>query len=190
MVSGSTMDLVARVRAILLNPQAEWQVIARESGEPAYLFPNYVAILALIPALAGLIGLSLVSGYLPFLGSLVGAIIGYLMSFVTVYVLALIVDALAPNFGGQRDFPSALKLSVYSYTPVWLAGIFALIPGLRILGILGLYGLYLFWLGLPVLMRSPKEKNLPYVASILVAAILIFFVIGLILSVLGIPRIV
>jgi len=184
------MDLVGRVKAILLEPESEWQVIAREPGEPAYLFPNYVAILALIPALAGLIGLSLIGRYIPFFIGLIGAVFGYLMSFVAVYVLALIVDALAPTFGGQRDFPSALKLSVYSYTPAWLAGIFALIPALSILSILGLYSLYLFWTGLPVLMRSPKEKNLPYIAAIFVAAIIVFLIIGLIQSMLlGVPRV-
>ena len=63
----------------------------------------------------------------------------------TVYAVALVVDLLAPTFGGQRNFPNALRLTVYSYTPVWLAGIFLLVPGASFLAILGLYGFYLLW---------------------------------------------
>jgi hypothetical protein len=57
--------LVDRVKAILLTPQTEWPVIAREEGDTASLFTQYVAILALIPALAGFIGSSLIGGYTP-----------------------------------------------------------------------------------------------------------------------------
>ena len=55
------MDLVERVKAILLTPKTEWPVIAREPGDVAYLFKNYVAILAAIPAVCGFIG-SVISG--------------------------------------------------------------------------------------------------------------------------------
>jgi hypothetical protein len=65
-----------------------------------------------------------------------------------------------------------LKLSVYSHTPLWLAGIFLLIPGLNFLLILGLYGLYLMWVGLPTLMRVPNERSLPYAAFVTACALI------------------
>jgi hypothetical protein len=40
--------------------------------------------------------------------------------------------------------------------------------------------LYLLFLGLPVLMKSPQEKSLGYTATIIVAAIILFAVIGVI----------
>lgn len=177
-------QLFERVKAILLTPQTEWPVIAREPGEPSILFTRYVAILALIPALAGFIGSSLIGRYAPFLSGLAGAVIGYFMTFVVVFVVALIVDALAPTFGAQKNFPNALKLTVYSYTPAWLAGIFLLIPGLSFLTVLGLYGLYLLWLGLPPLMQAPRDKALPYAAAVVVCAVIIQIVIGFILGAL------
>jgi len=61
-----------------------------------------------------------------------------------------------------------------------VAGIFALIPGLRLLGILGLYSLYLLYLGLPVLQKTPREKALPYTAVVILAAIVLFMIVGLI----------
>ena len=93
---------------------------------------------------------------------------------------ALIVDALAPSFGGRKHFESALKLTTYSYTPAWICGFFFLIPGLRFLSVLGLYGLYLLWLGLPVLMKSPQERSLLYAGAIVVCAILLGLIFGLI----------
>jgi hypothetical protein len=63
-------------------------------------------------------------------------------------------------------------------TPVWLVGIFLLIPGLAILGILGLYGLYLFWLGAPPLMKTPEDKSIAYTAAVVVCGIVISVIVG------------
>ena len=41
------------------------------------------------------------------------------------------------------------------------------------LGILGVYSLYLLYLGLPVLMKSPKEKALGYTLVVVLAAIVL-----------------
>ena len=169
---------VERVKGILVTPQAEWAVIAREPDDTAALFTQYVAILALVPALAGFIGGSLIGGYKSIASGLLGAIVGYVLAFVVVFIVALIVDALAPTFGAQKNFPNALKLTVYSYTPAWLAGIFYLIPGLSFLAILGLYGFYLLWLGLPPLMRTPREQALIYAAAVVLCALLLVIVLG------------
>jgi Yip1 domain len=175
------MNLVDRVKNILATPRTEWQVIETEPGDAAYLFTNYVAILAAIPAVCGFIGTALV-GYGPFrvgIGTaLVSAIFGYILSFVVVYIVALIADALAPNFGGRKDFPSALKLTVYSYTPAWLVGIFSLIPALSILGVLGLYAFYLFYLGATPLMKVPAERSVIYTVAVVICGVVLSIVIG------------
>jgi hypothetical protein len=163
---GIAMELLNRVKAILLTPRLEWPVIAQERSEASTLFIRYVAILALIPALARFIGTSLIGRYAPIPSSLAGALVTYLSGLATVYGLALIIDALAPKFGAQNDFAGALKLAVYSATPVWIAGIFMLVPGLSFLVILGLQGVYLLWCGLPILMRVPAERALPYAAVV------------------------
>jgi len=191
------MSLIDRVKNIILTPKTEWPVIDREPGDVPYIFTNYVAILAAIPAICGFIGMSIVGMSLPGVGTvripvasgLVNAIVGYLLAFAVVYVVALIVDALAPTFGGRKNFDSALKVTAYSYTPSWLVGVFLLIPGLRFLMILGLYGLYLLWLGLPVLMKSPQDRSLVYTVAVVVCAIVIGIVLGMIQgALLGYPR--
>src|SRR5215510_3878156 len=97
-------QLFQRVKAIILRPQTEWPVIAREPAEPASLLTGYVAILALIPALAGFIGTSLIGRYFPIMSGLIYWIVIYLLTFVIVFVVALIVDALAPTFSAQKNF--------------------------------------------------------------------------------------
>jgi Yip1 domain len=174
------VDIVERTRRILPRPNTEWQAIEPEPGDPGYLFTNYVAILAAIPAVCGFIGGSVIGTHVPMSGfHRVGivpgvgtAIVRYFLSFVIVYVMAVVVDALAPTFGGKKSQPNALKLATYAMTPVWLAA-FSLIPGLKVLGLFGLYGIYLFWLGVPVLMKTSNMKAVPYTAAVAVCGIVI-----------------
>jgi hypothetical protein len=173
------MDLVARVKAILLTPKTEWTVIDGETGDANYLFTNYVAILAAIPPVATLIGYSIAG-----LGvgrALIFAIFSYIISCLTWYVSALVIDALAPTFGGVKNFGSALKLSAYAWTASWLAGIFNLIPRLAVLGILGLYSVYLLWLGIPVLMKAPADRATGYTAAVVVIMIVIWVLASVVL---------
>jgi hypothetical protein len=180
------MSVVERAKGILLTPKTEWLVIEREPGNAAYLFTNYVAILAAIPAVCGFIGMSIIGRHVPLMGfyrtgivtGAVNAIVRYLLSFALVYVLAVVVDALAPTFGGQRNQPNALKLATYAMTPVWLASALSLVPGLRLLGIVGLYGVYLFWLGVPVLMKAPNEKSALYTATVGVCGVVLSLVVA------------
>ncbi len=160
------MDLVARVKAILLTPKTEWTVIDGETGDANYLFTNYVAILAAIPAVATFIGYSIAG--LGFIRGLIFGVFSYVISCAAWYVAALVINALAPTFGGVKNLGSALKLSAYSWTAFWIAGIFHLIPGLSLLGVIaGLYSLYLLWLGVPVLMKAPPDRATPYTAAII-----------------------
>jgi hypothetical protein len=191
------MNLVERVKAILLKPNAEWPAIAREPDDPTTLLTNYVAILALIPAIAGFIAASIVGVTVPPLGTvrvpiltgLVATVVGYVLTFVIVYVVALIIDAFAPSFGGRRNSGNALKLAAYSFTPSWLAGIFLMIPGFRSLSLLGLYGFYLLYLGLPPLMQAPKERALLYAVAIVACALVLMVVLGAIqAAVFSFPR--
>jgi hypothetical protein len=177
------MELVDRVKGILLAPRTEWGVIETESGDPAFLFKNYVAILAAIPAVCGFIGRL---AYFGFARSLSFAIISYILAFVVVYVVALIIDALAPTFNGEKNPANALKLAVYSSTPGWVVGVFSLLHGFGVLRLLGLYGLYLLWLGLPRLMKSPPEKAVGYTVSVVVCAVVASIVAGYI--VYGVSR--
>jgi hypothetical protein len=182
------MALPERVKRILLTPKEEWQVIDTEPATPASLYTGYIIPLAAIGPVAQAIGYSVFGVSLPFMGTyrtpigqaITGAVVTFALTLIGVYILALVIDALAPTFNGTRNQIQALKVAAYSSTASWLAGIFALVPGLRVLGILGLYSLYLLYLGLPVLMKSPAEKALGYTVVVILAAIVLFMLVGLV----------
>jgi hypothetical protein len=189
--------LVERARNILLKPAETWNVIADEPATAGGLFTGYAAILAAIPPVAGFIGGQVFGhGFFgityrpPFIGALVGAILQYVLSLIGIYVVALIIDALAPTFDGQKNRVQALKVVVYSYTAAWVAGIFAIIPALALLSVLGgLYSLYLLYLGLPRVMRSPESKAVGYTALTVIAAIVLGIVVSAIVGALGLGAI-
>lgn len=180
------MDLVGRVKGIVLNPKQEWQTIAGETSTIADLYKSYIVILAAIGPVASIIGMSIIGISLPFTGSyrvpigssLASAIVQYVLILAGVYILALVINALAPTFSGEKNINQAFKVAAYSYTPGWLVGIFMVIPALGILGILGLYGLYILYMGLPLLMKAPQEKSTGYLVAVIIAAIVIFAIIG------------
>ena len=184
-------ELVARVKTILLSPATEWPVITDEPSSAGAIYRRYVAPLAAIGVVAALIGHTLIGYNVPLLGHIrtsiaagvATAVLGYVLSFVSVFVIAWLVDALAPTFGGQRDRLRALKVTAYSYTPAWIAGILQLVPALGVLALLAAsYGLYLLYLGLPVLMRCPKEKSLGYTIVLVLCAIVVSVLIGVLSS--------
>ena len=181
------MGLVDRVKAILITPQKEWPVIEAESATPASLYTGYIIPLAAIPAVAGFVGMTMLgvrvlgmSIKVPMSTGLTNAVVVYVLALAGVFILALIIDALAPSFGGQKNQIQALKLAAYSSTASWLSGIFLIIPALSILSIVGIYSLYLLYLGLPVMMKSPPDKSVAYTVVVILVAIVIYAVFGVI----------
>lgn len=186
----ATSGLVERVKSILLRPSSTWDVIDSEPATTPGLFKNYAAILALIPAICGLIGGSILGGAFglktPILFGVFSAIVGYVLNLAMVFVLGLIIDGLAPSFDGQKNQVQAMKLAVYSSTAGWVAGIFALVPVIGLLAILAsLYGIYLLYLGLPKLMKAPEAKAFGYTAVAVIVAIILSFVIGAVTTLVG-----
>lgn len=184
------MGLVERATAILLRPREAWAAIDTEPATTGQLFTGYLMILAAIPAVCGFIGMSLIGvggmGYrfrVPFASGLVSMVLSYVLSIAGVYVLSLVINALAPTFGGTRNPLQGLKVAVYASTAAMLGGVFSLLPLLAILGLVAaLYSLYLLYLGLPVLMRSPAARALPYTAVVVLAALAMGLVMGAVVS--------
>jgi len=183
------MSIVDRAKNICLSPATEWTVIAGETTPTASLVTGYVLPLAAIGAVAGFVGGSVLGRTLPFVGTyrvpvttgLGIAIFTLLMAVVGVVILGVIIDLLAPTFGGQKDSAQAMKVAVYSYTPAWLAGVLQLFTFLGILAIFAaLYGMYILYLGLPRLMKAPEDKALGYTAVVIVCAVVISVVVAMV----------
>ena len=175
-------NLIGRAKSILLTPRAEWQVIAAETDTIRGIYTGYIMILAAIPAVKLLLSSR-------FLGVSILPIVitTYVLSLAGTFLVALIVDALAPTFGGQKDRVQALKVVAYAYTAAWVAAIIGIVPGLGLLSALAglIYGLYLLYLGLPFTMKCPAEKSLGYTVVTVIVAIVVSIVLGLIVRSVG-----
>jgi hypothetical protein len=180
-------DLMSRVKNILISPATEWPVIEKEAGTIGDVYAKYVVFLAAIPAVCSLIGSTLfgfsflgVSMKIPFASALASSVVIFLLSLAMIYVLALIANALAPTFGGQKNQFNAFKLVAYAYTASMAAGIFLLFPALSMLSVIaGLYSLYLLYTGLPVMMKNPQDKTLPYFLVLFICGVVASIVLGL-----------
>jgi Yip1-like protein len=182
------MDLVERVKRILRSPRTEWDVIDAEPTTPAGLYTGYIMPLAAIGPVARIIGYSvfgttgLMGTYRVPIGSGIASnLLMYVLTLGAAYVLAVMIDGLAPTFKGQRNQNQALKLVAYSGTAFWVGGIVMLVPPISSLMILAiLYSLYLLYLGLPKLMKTPPEKTLGYTAVVTAAVFVLFLVVNFI----------
>lgn len=187
------MGMIDRVKNILLTPKTEWPVIEGEASTTQGLLLNYAAPLAAIGAVAGFVSGSLIGTTVPFVGitvrtpiimGVVGAIVALVLGLAMVFVLSLIIDALAPSFGAEKNPAKALKVAVYSMTAAWIAGILQILPWIGILFALAgaLYSIYLLYTGLQSLMHSPEDKVIGYTAVVIICAIVISVVMGLVVG--------
>jgi hypothetical protein len=171
------MALIDRVKNILLTPKTEWPAIAGEAATLQSIFVGYVLILAAI----GPIALAIGTGFL----GIEFAILRYLIGLAITLLLALIADAIAPAFGGEKNFVQSLKLVAYSFTAAWIAGIFLLLPWIgAIIALFALlYSCYTFYLGAPALKKCTSEKAVGFVVVVIVCGIVLGYVLnGLLLS--------
>jgi len=183
------MDIINRVKQILVCPKPEWQIIDGENDTNMTVLTKYVLLLAAIPAVAafvghGIIGYS-VMGY--HIGSMsLGvkyAIIQYIAMVGGVYLTAFVIDILAANFGSQKNFDKAFSLVAFSYTPMFVGGIFYILPSLSWLATLaGIYGLYLLYIGLQPMMKTPAEKQTSYFVVSLIVTMVVSAVLSSILG--------
>jgi len=197
------MNIVDRAKNIILTPKTEWPAIAAEEANVGQIITGYVIPLALIPAIAQIIGWGVIGQgiIVSFSWGIAMAIVSFISAVVGVYISAWVLDLLAPNFASEKNFGRSVQLVAYSYTPAWVAGVLHIVPLLATLVLIAsLYGLYLLYLGVPVLKKTPQDKVVIYlivsivvviVVSVILAAILTPIMLGIFglsaLSMLGRP---
>lgn len=173
----NVQSTIARIKAILLNPKTEWNVIKEEEKSNKELLLYFALPLAVLGGIATLIQ------YLGYAGGfgygLRMVIVQIALPLVAIVIAAYVINELAEKFESEKDLNNAFKLVTYSYTPALVAAVIANLSfALSWVGLFGLYGIYLFWIGLPKLMNTPEEKKGTYV----IAAALIIIVINILIA--------
>lgn len=190
------MNLIERAKNILLTPKTEWDVVNNETPDTTKILTSYIIPLVAVGTVAAFIGWGLIGkSYYGFkiksteLG-IRYALITLIAGIASTFLMAFVVDALAPTFKSEKNFGKSFQLAAYSYTAGWVGGILNIMPSLAIVGsLIGLYGLYLLYLGLPKLKKTPQDQVTSYFVASLVAMIVASFVIALILTSILIPNV-
>lgn len=179
--------MIERIKGILFSPKTEWEKIKSEATNIAQVLTGYAVPMALIPAVFGFLGYVLIGINIgmfgvvryPFASAIVWAIVWYILTLVGLYIEGIVINALAPSFDSVPNSTNAFKLAVYSMTPYFVAGILYIFPVLGILVLLiSLYGLYLMYIGMPVMMSTPKEKVIGYMIVAIIVMIVINIIVG------------
>lgn len=186
--------LILKIKKVLMEPKTVWSEIQTENETVSSLLKSYILPLAAIPAIASLIGYWLIGINVPPWGRMASfewglnqAISSYIAIVAGILLTSWVISWLAPKFGTTVTLDNAVKLVTYSYFPIFIGGIFYLIPSLAIIASLaGIYGLYILYQGFtPITGVSDKKRTSYYVVS-LITMIVLFFVLGLIIaSILG-----
>lgn len=188
------MTIMERAKGILLKPASEWEIIANEPATVSGLFTGYAAILALIPAVVGVLAALLLGSLLSnYAGAGMAAfststlitqqIIGYFLGLAMVLGMSYLVSAISPSFNGKQDLVQATKLIVYAGTAAWVSAFLLIIPILGIFFYLaGLaYSVYLIYLGVRPVLAVPQEKvmglTVVIVLAYIVAAVVMYLVV-------------
>ena len=185
------MELVSRIKKILITPKTEWTVIEKENTPHVKIFILYVLPLAVIPAVAAFVGYGLI-GY-PVMGyhihsinwGIRQAISLFILSTGGLYIASFVINLLSGCFGARKDFNKAFSLVAFAYTPIFIGSVFYMFYMFSWLTILaGLYTLYLLYFGLQPLMKPSKDKAITFFIVSLLSIIVVWLVLRFVLTII------
>ena len=178
------MNLIERVKNILITPKTEWDVINGETATSQSLLMGYVLPLAVVAAIGPLLTGLLFAGVLGLKYFIISAIIAFVAQIAAYYLSVIVVDMLAPSFGSEKNMDKSAQLVAYSATPGYVGGLLSFIPVLGGLVAIAawVYGVYLMYLGIGPLKKTPEDKKVLYMLVAYVIWIAIYFIIAAILG--------
>lgn len=178
------MNLIERVKNILITPKTEWDVINGETATQQSLLTGYVIPLAVVAAVGPLLTGLLWAGAFGFKFYMVTAIIALVSQVIAFYVSAIIIDLLAPSFGAEKNISKSAQLVAYSATPSYVASLLSFIPIIGwLISLAGwIYGVYIMYLGIGPLKKAPEDKKVVYMIVAFVVMIAIYFIVAAILG--------
>lgn len=164
---------------VLYHPKKEWRAIESEHYTATHIFLAQISILALIPAISLFIGTTQIgwsiSGgdyvKLSVSSALPAAVAFYFAMWVGVGFIAWTIRWMEKTYGGKVGLDECVALTVFTATPLFLAGLAGLYPVLWFNVIVGLiavcYSVYLLYSGVPEIMHIPEDRAFFFSTSIL-----------------------
>ena len=164
------IDFAARLRSLLLFPKYEWKVISLEKRPLKDDFRQFAFRWVLFGALSQFVGSFFyvrnildIDAY-RFSFPMVQATFYIIIQTALLLLASFVVNRLAPRFGSVRHFGSAARLVLYSSTPLLMMFILVNLNRVFFLALIpGFFSYYLFWVGLPFLLKTKEPKRLSFV---------------------------
>ncbi len=178
------MNIIERVKNILLTPKTEWEVINGETATSQSLLIGYVLPLAVVAAIGSLLKGLLFGGFIGMKYFIIMAAIAFIASILSFFITVIIIDMLAPSFGSEKNMGKSAQLVAYSGTPSYIGGLLSFIPVIGWLVSLAAwaYGIYLMYLGIGPLKKTPEDKKVVYMVVAFLIMIVLYFVIVAVLG--------
>lgn len=171
---------------LLFSPDKEWESIRKDSESPSRLYIGHVLLLALIPAIAGFVGTSVIGwqvGDGPVMklstsSALSLSIMFYAAMLAGIFILGKFIDFFAATYEVSDKTPRGIAMAAYTATPMFLIGVIAVYPNIWVNMLAGLvaitYAVYLLYEGLPILMKIPEDRGFMFATSVLTVGLVMF----------------
>lgn len=176
---------LSHVWGLMTAPEREWKSIKQERCTIGRCYCSHVLLLALIPAVAGYIGTTLVGWQVTSRevhrltpdSALTIAILFYLTMLVAVFTIGKLIHWMGQTYGAKQPLAQCIALAAYTATPLFLIGVMLLYPLLWLNLLLGLpalaYSVYLLYSGVPVMMGITKERGFLFASAVLAVGLVI-----------------
>lgn len=164
---------------LTLDPAREWEKIRERHYSVVQCYLGHTMILALVPALSGFVGTTQI-GWQIGAGDVVKittasalplAVLYYLTMLAAVYTVGWMIRWMGKTYGADQPLSQCVVLASYTATPLFLIGLMQLYPILWLNLVLGLpalgYTVYIFYAGVPAMMRIPEERGFLFSSAVL-----------------------
>ena len=166
-------NIFKRAINIMFKPMQEWEAVAKEQPRIPMLILGYALIFSVIPLFSLIVGYGLVGErniyffdyywHTSLLKGIVNGTIFLIATFAAIIFSSIIVNMLAPSFKTEKNLGRAMQLITYSFTPMFFGGALFIIPLLSFLVyLIGLYGVFILLIGLPIILKTPKNTQIGY----------------------------
>jgi len=171
--------MLSHILGLFIHPKKEWQAIHDSECSVTRCYLSYVLILAAIPPVAGYLGTTQFGWQfgareavkLAPQSAMIIAVAYYLIMLVGVFTMGLIIQRMGQAYGTEQPLSRTVTLAAYTATPLFLIGIFELLPILWVNFLVGLpalgYSVVLLYTGLPIMMGISEEKGFLFSSAVL-----------------------
>lgn len=180
--------MIGNVLGLLFRPRSQWQVIAKQEKFPLISSVLYTMVLAVIPAVAWLYGVTSIGWtvgdgdriHMTRDSASVIIVLFYITMVVAVCAIGYMIHWMSRTYGADSSTAKGIAIAGYSATPLFIAGAIGFIPVFWLALLIGIaavcFAVYLLYTGIPIVMDIPEERGFLF-SSAVIAICLVFLIV-------------